>query len=124
MKLSRSSTLLVLLIGLWLNLTPAWGVSKEIIQLQTQVQALQDQMTHRQAQPLGQGQRLALVAGGGIGNHPALAMQLQHDGGRFGIVSLTNTVRSPGRRLLACIHLLHSQIQAPLSARQCSRGYP
>ena len=48
MKLSRSSTLLVLLIGLWLNLTPAWGVSKEIIQLQTQVQALQDQMTHMQ----------------------------------------------------------------------------
>ena len=27
---------------------PAWGVSKEIIQLQTQVQALQDQMTHLQ----------------------------------------------------------------------------
>src|SRR5580658_1961053 len=48
MKLSRSSTLLVLLIGLWLNLTPAWGVSKEIIQLQTQVQQLQDQMTHMQ----------------------------------------------------------------------------
>jgi tol-pal system protein YbgF len=48
MKLYRSSTLLVLLIGLWLNLTPAWGVSKEIIQLQTQVQALQDQMTHMQ----------------------------------------------------------------------------
>jgi len=30
----------------FLNLTPAWGVSKEIIELQTQVQALQDQMTH------------------------------------------------------------------------------
>jgi len=28
--------------------TPAWGVSREIIELQTQVQALQDQMTHMQ----------------------------------------------------------------------------
>src|SRR5581483_4775669 len=27
------------------GITPAWGVSKEIVQLQTQVQALQDQMT-------------------------------------------------------------------------------
>jgi len=27
---------------------PAWGVSKEMVQLQTQVQALQDQMTHMQ----------------------------------------------------------------------------
>jgi tol-pal system protein YbgF len=48
MKLNRCSTVVVLLIGLWINLTPAWGVSKEIIQLQTQVQALQDQMTHMQ----------------------------------------------------------------------------
>jgi tol-pal system protein YbgF len=48
MKLNRCSTTVVLLIGLWINLTPAWGVSKEIIQLQTQVQALQDQMTHMQ----------------------------------------------------------------------------
>jgi len=30
------------------SLSPAWGVSKEMIQLQTQVQTLQDQMTHMQ----------------------------------------------------------------------------
>ena len=40
--------MVVLLILLSVSLTPAWGVSKEIIQLQTQVQALQDQMTHMQ----------------------------------------------------------------------------
>lgn len=33
---------------LCLAITPAWGVSREIIELQTQVQALQDQMTHMQ----------------------------------------------------------------------------
>ncbi len=48
MKIQRHSTLVVLLIALWLDLTPAWGVSKEMIQLQTHVQALQDQMTHMQ----------------------------------------------------------------------------
>ena len=48
MKIQRHSTLVVLLIALWVNQTPAWGVSKEIIQLQTHVQALQDQMTHMQ----------------------------------------------------------------------------
>jgi len=48
MKIPRYSTLVVLLIALLVNLTPAWGVSKEMIQLQTQVQALQDQMTHMQ----------------------------------------------------------------------------
>ncbi len=48
MKLYRFSAIGVLLIGFGANLTPAWGVSKEIIQLQTQVQALQDQMTHMQ----------------------------------------------------------------------------
>jgi tol-pal system protein YbgF len=31
---------------LWLGLTPAWGVSKEMVQLQTQVDALQQQMTN------------------------------------------------------------------------------
>src|SRR5579863_906847 len=45
MKIQRVSTLLVLLIAFGASLTPVWGVSKEIIQLQTQVQALQDQMT-------------------------------------------------------------------------------
>jgi tol-pal system protein YbgF len=48
MKLYRFSAIGVLLIGFGANLTPAWGVSKEMIQLQTQVQALQDQMTHMQ----------------------------------------------------------------------------
>jgi tol-pal system protein YbgF len=45
MKIQRVSILTVLLIAFWAGLTPAWGVSKEMIQLQTQVQALQDQMT-------------------------------------------------------------------------------
>jgi tol-pal system protein YbgF len=48
MKLYRILAISVLSIGFGANLTPAWGVSKEIIQLQTQVQALQDQMTHMQ----------------------------------------------------------------------------
>src|SRR5579864_1833757 len=48
MKMQRCLTLFVLLIVFCVILTPAWGVSKEIIQLQTQVQALQDQMTHMQ----------------------------------------------------------------------------
>jgi tol-pal system protein YbgF len=48
MKLYRFLAIGVLLIGIGANLTPVWGASKEIIQLQTQVQALQDQMTHMQ----------------------------------------------------------------------------
>lgn len=47
MKTQRLSTILVLLPLLWLA-APAFGVSREIVQLQTQVQALQDQMTHMQ----------------------------------------------------------------------------
>jgi len=47
MRTQRFSTILVLLPLLWLA-TPALGVSREIVQLQTQVQALQDQMTHMQ----------------------------------------------------------------------------
>jgi len=46
MKIQRYLTILVLL--LCLKLTPAWAASKEMIQLQTQVQALQDQMTQMQ----------------------------------------------------------------------------
>jgi len=42
------STLLALLSTLWLAVTPAWGVNKETIQLQTQVQQLQEQMTAMQ----------------------------------------------------------------------------
>jgi tol-pal system protein YbgF len=48
MKTFRSLTLVALLTALWVSAPPAWGVSKEIVQLQTQVQALQDQMTHMQ----------------------------------------------------------------------------
>ena len=47
MRTQRLSTILALLLLAWLAV-PAWGVSREIVQLQTQVQALQDQMTHMQ----------------------------------------------------------------------------
>src|SRR4029077_3345211 len=39
---------LALLSMLWVGATPAWGVSKEMVQLQTQVQQLQEQMTAMQ----------------------------------------------------------------------------
>jgi tol-pal system protein YbgF len=48
MKIQRCSTIVILLTAFWVNGTPAWGVSKEMVQLQTQVQALQDQMTQMQ----------------------------------------------------------------------------
>src|SRR6266436_6866296 len=48
MTLRRCSTLLALLSMLWLTVSPAWGASKEMIQLQTQVQQLQEQMTAMQ----------------------------------------------------------------------------
>jgi tol-pal system protein YbgF len=48
MKIQRSSFILALLATLILSTIPAWGASKEIIQLQTQVQALQDQMSRMQ----------------------------------------------------------------------------
>jgi tol-pal system protein YbgF len=48
MKIHRFSIFLALLTALSLEVTPAQGVSKEMIQLQTQVQQLQDQMTHMQ----------------------------------------------------------------------------
>ncbi len=44
MRLQRPSAILTLAALLCTALTPAWGASKEIIQLQTQVQQLQDQM--------------------------------------------------------------------------------
>jgi len=47
MRTQRLSIILVLLLSLWVA-APAFGVSREIVQLQTQVQALQDQMTHMQ----------------------------------------------------------------------------
>src|ERR1700736_587252 len=46
MKIQRYST--VVLTSMFVSVHPAWGVSREIVQLQTQVQALQDQMTHMQ----------------------------------------------------------------------------
>ena len=48
MKIQRYATALTLLSVLWLGATPARAVSKEIIELQTQVQALQDQMARMQ----------------------------------------------------------------------------
>src|SRR6266851_5852233 len=48
MRIQRLLTILVLLSSLWLATPSAWGISREIVQLQTQVQALQDQMTHMQ----------------------------------------------------------------------------
>jgi tol-pal system protein YbgF len=48
MTLRRCSTALALLSTLWVAATPAWGASKEMIQLQTQVQQLQEQMTAMQ----------------------------------------------------------------------------
>lgn len=47
MKTQRIAGILVVT-ALFAGTIPAWGVSKEIIQLQTQVQALQDQMTRLQ----------------------------------------------------------------------------
>src|ERR1700720_2245955 len=44
----RCSTAFALLATLSLAVPPAWGVSKEMIQLQTQVQQLQEQMTAMQ----------------------------------------------------------------------------
>jgi tol-pal system protein YbgF len=48
MKIHRISTLFALLSMLWLGVAPAWGVSKDMVQLQTQVQQLQEQMTAMQ----------------------------------------------------------------------------
>jgi tol-pal system protein YbgF len=48
MKLHRVSIVLALPAVLWLGTAPAWGVSKEMVQLQTQVQQLQEAMTAMQ----------------------------------------------------------------------------
>lgn len=48
MTLRRCPILFALLSTLCLAITPAWGVNKETIQLQTQVQQLQEQMTAMQ----------------------------------------------------------------------------
>jgi tol-pal system protein YbgF len=48
MKSRSLSTSLALLSILWMTAAPAWGVNKEMVQLQTQVQQLQEQMTAMQ----------------------------------------------------------------------------
>jgi len=48
MNTRRFPVILALLTLLTLNVAPAWGASKEIIQLQVQIQALQDQMARMQ----------------------------------------------------------------------------
>jgi tol-pal system protein YbgF len=48
MTLRRFSAVLALLSTLWLSVAPVWGANKEMIQLQTQVQQLQEQMTAMQ----------------------------------------------------------------------------
>ena len=48
MKLHRISALVASFLVLWLGVAPAWAVSKDMVQLQTQVQQLQEQMTAMQ----------------------------------------------------------------------------
>ena len=48
MKPNRFSVLIALLSVLWLGVAPGWSASKEMVQLQTQVQQLQEQMTSMQ----------------------------------------------------------------------------
>ena len=48
MKPHRISALLILPLALALGSVPAWGVNKDMVQLQTQVQQLQEQMTAMQ----------------------------------------------------------------------------
>jgi len=48
MKLHRMSLFLALLSVVCLGVAPAWGVNKDMVQLQTQVQQLQEQMTAMQ----------------------------------------------------------------------------
>ena len=48
MRPNRVSAIVGLALVFWLQVAPAWGVSKEMVQLQTQVQQLQEQMTAMQ----------------------------------------------------------------------------
>src|SRR5712672_1482934 len=48
MRLHRVFTLFALLATLCVGAAPAWGVNKEMVQLQTQVEQLQEQMTAMQ----------------------------------------------------------------------------
>jgi tol-pal system protein YbgF len=48
MKLHRISVVIAVLLAFALGIAPAWGVNKDMVQLQTQVQQLQEQMTAMQ----------------------------------------------------------------------------
>jgi len=48
MKPHRIPAFLALLASLWVTASPAWGANKDMVQLQTQVQQLQEQMTAMQ----------------------------------------------------------------------------
>src|SRR6202158_5853856 len=48
MKLQNISVLFASLLVFCMGVSPAWGVSKDMVQLQTQVQQLQEQMTAMQ----------------------------------------------------------------------------
>src|SRR5258708_22093985 len=48
MKIQRYSLVLALLAVLSTGVTPAWAVNKDMVQLQTQVQDLQDRIAHMQ----------------------------------------------------------------------------
>ncbi len=48
MKTHRISAFVALFLVLWVSVAPAFGVNKEMVQLQTQVQQLQEQMTAMQ----------------------------------------------------------------------------
>src|SRR5579864_6013059 len=48
MKSARMARLFALCSFLWFGMAPAWGVNKDMVQLQTQVQQLQEQMTAMQ----------------------------------------------------------------------------
>ena len=48
MKPNRASVFTALFAVLWVGLAPAWGANKDMVQLQTQVQQLQEQMTAMQ----------------------------------------------------------------------------
>jgi tol-pal system protein YbgF len=48
MRLQRASSLLALLAMLCVGVAPAWGANRDMVQLQTQVQQLQEQMTAMQ----------------------------------------------------------------------------
>src|SRR6185312_11154911 len=83
---------------------------------------LQQQVADRHLQPLGQRQRLTLVAGRGVGDHPAFAVQLQHARSCGKIVSRINTMRFPSGRPPVYMGLYTSTLGARSDAA-CGEGY-